>query len=126
MGKFACHCGYVISDSSYPCPWSGELRWETELEKESQQIAEDLKDCLDAVEKGKIKDWVKNYFGDVYPFPLDLSEIIDDIYLKNSNKQGRNVLRCTKCERIYIQKEFCSNEWTCYEKLEQETGELSE
>lgn len=118
MGKFACHCGYVISDSVYPCPYAGELKWETESETQSEQINRDLEDFLSAVEEGQRESWIRNYFGTEYPVELNLSSVIDDIYSKVSRKYGHNVYQCPKCERIYLQKESYGDEWTCFVKTQ--------
>lgn len=116
MGKLACHCGHMISDSTYPCSWAGELKWETESELQSQKIYEDVTEFLLSVENGKNIEWISNYFNESYPNDLNVASIIDDIYSKNLNEQGHNVLQCSECERLYIQKEFYTNEWVCFEK----------
>ena len=116
MGKFPCHCGYVISDSSSPCPFSGELRWEHETDYITEKSIETVKDFLQAVENGKRDEWIRKYFFDIYPLDLDIAEIIDDIYTDVSNEKGRRVYKCPECERIYLQKEFYTDEWICYEK----------
>jgi hypothetical protein len=116
MGKFACHCGYVISDSVYPCPQVGELKWETETENQSEQFSRNVADFLSAVERGQKENWIQNFFSKEYPLNENIASIIVDIYSNVSNKQGRAVYQCPKCERIYLQKEFYANEWTCFEK----------
>ena len=120
MGKFACYCGYVISDSTYPCPLSGELKWETESELQSQETMRDVKEFFAAIENKKDSDWIRNYFGEeyleIYPVNISVGEVIDDIYTKNSSKKGHMVYQCPECERLYLQKEFYTDEWICYEK----------
>lgn len=116
MGKFGCHCGYVISDSISPCPNAGELRWQTEIDLASDEIYATTKEFLKSVDEGTDKDWVNNYFGDIYPKDFSLSEVIDDIYSVVFGRKGRSVYQCPKCERLYLQKEFYTNEWTCFEK----------
>ena len=122
MGKFACHCGYVISDSSYPCSSAGELKWQTETELESQETNHDVKEFLVAVENKKDSDWIQKYFGDeyleIYPDGLSIGDVIDDIYSNVSHKRGRSVYQCPACERLYLQKELYTNEWICFEKAD--------
>ena len=123
MGKFACHCGYIISDVKYPCPLAGQLKWETETESESQERNKHVKDFLAAVENGTDKDWVKNYFAgkyfEMYPNQITIADVIGDISSRAENKAGRCVYRCPECERIYIQREFYTDDWICYEKAKE-------
>jgi hypothetical protein len=116
MGKFACHCGYVISNSISPCPMSGELRWEPEVDWLGTEVQRVVADFLTAVENNQRESWIKNYFSDVYPLDLSLAMVIDDIYSKVYNEKGHSVYQCPECERLYLQKEFNTNEWTCFEK----------
>jgi hypothetical protein len=118
MGKFGCRCGNVISDSVYPCEFVGELRWQTETESDSQARARVIESFLSVVESGNSVSWIQDYFGGDYPLDLSNSEVIEDIIAKVSNSTGRSVYRCPECERIYVQKEFYSDEWACYEKAE--------
>lgn len=115
MGKFACHCGYVISDSS-TCPFLGSLRWSPEDDYLSDKSIENVRDFLQAITDGKKDEWIKNYFGDIYPTDMETAEIIDDIYMNVSNEKGHMVYQCPECERIYLQKEYYTDEWICYEK----------
>ena len=123
MGKFACRCGYIISDVEYPCPFAGQLKWEPETENESQDRNSDVKDFLAARENGTDKEWVKNYFDggyfERYPNQITIGDVIEDIASRASHKEGRCVYRCSECERIYIQREFGTDDWTCYEKAKE-------
>ena len=116
MGRFYCHCGYVISDVESPCPMAGELRWEPELDWRDTEVQRIVSDFLTAVENKQSEIWIRNYFGDEYPLDSSLAEVIDDIYLRVSNERGRSVYQCPECERLYLQKEFYADEWTCFEK----------
>ncbi len=116
MGKLACLCGYTISDSTSPSPVSGELRWETELDWQGTEVQRIVTDFLNAVEKKQSSIWMRNYFGDTYPLDLSLAMVIDDIYSKVASEKGHSVLQCPECDRLYLQKEFSTNEWTCFEK----------
>lgn len=116
MGKFACHCGYVISDVVCPCPMSGDLLWDPEKDWLGTEVQRVVTDFLFAVENNQREIWIRNYFGDVYPLDLNLAMVIDDIYSKVSNEKGRRVYQCPECERLYVQKEFYTNEWICFEK----------
>jgi hypothetical protein len=122
MGTFACRCGYIIRDNDYPCPLTGQLKWQTETESESEERNSDVKDFLAALENESDKDWVKNYFAgryfELYPDQITIGDVIEDIASRASNKDGRCVYRCPECERIYIQREFYTDDWTCYEKVE--------
>jgi hypothetical protein len=121
MGKFACRCGYIISDSVYPCPLVGRLKWQPETENESQERNIDVKDFLAALDKGTDKDWVKNYFAgryfELYPHQITIGDVINDIASRAEHKEGRCVYRCPECERVYIQREFYTDDWTCYKKV---------
>ena len=123
MGKFACHCGYIISDTVYPCSLIGQLKWQTETESESQERNSDVKDFLAAVESGSDKDWVKNYFAgryfEMYPDQITIGDVIEDITSRAEHKEGRCVYQCPECERLYIQREFYTDDWTCYEKAKE-------
>lgn len=121
MGKFACYCGYTISDSTYPCEFVGELKWQTEFNSQSQETSCDVKEFLAAIENKQDVDWIRNYFGEkyleIYPSNMSIDEVIDDIYTTVSNKQGHCVYKCPKCEKLYLQKEFYTDEWICFEKV---------
>lgn len=79
MSKFHCPCGWVISDTTFPCT-------------EKSHVISD--DDLDAV---------------TYYSP-------DKIDLKGFNKRQRNMLICSRCERIHLQKTSYVNEYTTYAK----------
>jgi hypothetical protein len=116
MGKFACRCGYVIHDSSYPCVSSGSLLWEPELETASGEINNTVTDFLRAAAGGRKAEWVRSYFGESYPADLSDADVIDDIYSKISHDKGRPVYQCMKCKRLYVRKQGAANEWDCFEK----------
>lgn len=83
---------------------------------QSEKTTNDVKEFFTAFENKRNEEWLRNYFGDTYPLNLDAALVIDDIYTKVSNNQGHSVYQCPECERIYLQKEFYSDEWTCFEK----------
>lgn len=118
MSKFPCRCGNVISDSLYPCDLTGELKWQNETESQSQDRNADIKDFLVSIENGEGERWIKDYFDEGYPQDRATSDIIEDITSRVEGRSGRCVYRCPDCERIYVQKEFYSDERTCYEKAE--------
>jgi hypothetical protein len=122
MSSIRCKCGHITDTTGYPSPNLGELKWQTESESQSQQRNSDVKEFLSALENGQDKNWVQNYFGDryaeLYPDRLDTGDVIEDINSNVESKGGRCVSQCEKCERLYIQKEFYSDEWTCFEKEE--------
>jgi hypothetical protein len=122
MSRFSCRCGNVISDTVYPSPEFGELKWQTETEARSQQRSQDVKDFLAALENGQDKDWVRNYFNEEYaesyPDRITRAAVIEDITSRADNAAGRAVVRCEMCERLYIQKEFYTDEWACFEQVE--------
>src|SRR5215204_2234713 len=105
MGKFACHCGYVISDAVYPCPAAGELRWEPEIERQDPEVQQMVSDFLSALERNEKEIWIRNCFGKEYPSDLSPETVIDDIYSKAHDKNSRAVYQCPECERLYVQKE---------------------
>ena len=116
MGKFSCHCGYVIHDSVYPCASSGSLLWEPEFETASGEINNAVTDFLLAATGGRKADWVRSYFGEGYPSDLSDADVIDDIYTKVSHDKGRSVYQCPACGRLYVKKQGFANEWDCFEK----------
>lgn len=122
MGKFSCRCGYIISDSVYPCALVGELRWQTEFEEQSQHRSRDVEGFLSAVDQGTDKAWVRNYFtedyAEEYPHGITKRAVIEDITTRAEGKSGRVVYKCPECERMYVQKDFYTDDWTCYEKAD--------
>jgi hypothetical protein len=120
MGKFSCHCGNVTSDTIYPCEWAGDLQWQDEREAQDTAAAEVLKEFVAAIEGGDTQTWLNSYFQIDYP-PVDLATAVLDIHSKERRKLGHSVYRCPECEKIYIQKEYFTNEWTCYEKRKDDT-----
>ena len=122
MGTFACHCGYVISDSSYPCPWAGDLKWQPELDEISRTSEGALKDLFDAVESGRKDQWLAEFFPkEVVAFyqTENMATIVSDIISYCHGEKGQSVYRCPECECIYLQKEYYTDEWTCYEKRDE-------
>lgn len=122
MSRFSCKCGHVTNTTVYPSPALGELKWQTEIEAESQQRNQDVKDFLTALENGLDKDWVRNYFNEEYaesyPDVISKATVIEDIVSRAGYISGRRVSQCERCGRLYIQKEFNSDEWACFEKAE--------
>jgi hypothetical protein len=116
MGQLLCHCGNVISDTVYPCPHAGALRWQPENEDSVQEFVELVDAYFVALNAGKEKEWLRDHFAPEYAAELDWSrgDVIDDIRTKAFDR-GHQVLKCTECSRIYVQKEFYSDEWDCYE-----------
>ena len=139
MGKFACYCGNVISDSAYPCPLAGDLKWQPEFERTSQDSSQALEEFFSAVERGEKEKWLREFFyitEDKFQFSVihsdgtrsvgevednfyltaDTATIVSDIVSRFENREGHSVYRCSECERIYIQREYRSDEYDCYEK----------
>jgi hypothetical protein len=46
----------------------------------------------------------------------DMASAIIDIFSRYERREGHSVYRCPECERIYIQKQYRSDEYSCYEK----------
>ena len=116
MGKFLCHCGHVISDVVAPCPFAGQLKWETETDEEDNNFVGDVAKFLEARDNGNRDEWIRNHFLPEYPLDIPDASVISDILSRVT--KGRCVYRCTECESLYIQKEFFSNEWTHYKKAD--------
>jgi hypothetical protein len=119
MGKFPCHCGNVISDSTYPCESVGTLRWQDEFELCDRESTDKVAEFLTAIKNGNRDEWIANYFLPLYPSDIEDHKVISDIYTKEFNERGHEVYRCPNGERIYVQTEFYSDDWTCYEKRRQ-------
>lgn len=115
MGKLACHCGNTISDSISPYPHAGELLWEPEKDAIGDEFGKNVDEFLAAVRSGDRDSWIETFFGEGYPLTGNDSEVISDIQSRAGHRFGQAVLRCTVCNRIYIQKGVYVNEWTCYE-----------
>ena len=116
MGKFKCHCGYVISDSVSPCPHAGDLHWDPENDASESKFVEAVDSYFAAVKRGEGDEWIDKYFALGYAkIELSIGELVSDIRTKADQSYGRGVLQCTECNRIYIQKKVFVNEWDCYE-----------
>jgi hypothetical protein len=135
--KYRCLCGYVISDTGLE---TGDLKWKTESENAFWDAFESLKEYLAAVERGEKDEWMNKFFNagrvewlvtkidretgkrthercvsEGYP-SLGVADAISDIYSKYNRREGHSVYRCPECGRLYVQKEYCSDEYICYEK----------
>jgi DNA-binding NtrC family response regulator len=44
------------------------------------------------------------------------SEVIRDIYARALHEKGRSVYQCPTCGKLYVQKQFFTSEWQCFEK----------
>lgn len=114
MGTFACACGYVIRDTTYPTDGAGTLYREADQEAITIQATSAVRDFL-AVRAGHQRDWwLKSFFSTEYPVDLDDADIIDDIYSKFAFEYGLSVYQCPKCQRIYVQKRSFENRWIGY------------
>jgi hypothetical protein len=105
----------VIKDTIYPCPEAGDLKWQPESERASQDAFDSLKEFLVAVNTGKKAEWLANFFSGKYP-EVDMASAIVDIFSRYERREGRSVFRCPECERLYVQKEYRSDEYECFEK----------
>lgn len=115
--SYLCVCGHVIKDNVYPCPETGDLKWQTESDRVSQDMLVAFKGFIDAVENGKKDEWLSDFFSPGYR-RVDVARAIYDIFEEYEHSEGHSVYRCLECERIYIQKEYRSDEYSCYEKRE--------
>jgi len=116
MGKFPCFCGNVISDSLYPSASAGTLRWQDEFETCDREATKQVAEFLSAIENGNRDEWISIYFSPPYPLDIANHEVISDIFTMAFNAKGHEVYRFSECERIYLQDEFYSDKWICYEK----------
>ena len=138
--SYRCLCGNVISDHTYPSEVTGDLKWQTESESASQDALQDIKEFLTAVENGSKEEWLRKFFrigeakfsvikidrksgeritsqmGNDFYLRADMATVIYDIFSRYDNREGHSVYRCPECERIYIQKQYGSDEYDCYEK----------
>jgi len=62
MGKFSCYCGNLISDTSYPCAWVGDLTWQPEADRNSNDASLAIKEFFAAVEAGEKEKWLLEFF----------------------------------------------------------------
>lgn len=117
--SYLCLCGHVIKDNLYPSPNSGDLKWQPEFERASNDSTEALRDFFEAVQSGEKDEWLISFFvnGDFY-LTAELSTIVTDIVSRFDNKEGHTVYRCPECLRIYIQDQYSSDNYDCYEKME--------
>ena len=138
--SYLCLCGHVIKDVVCPCPDTGDQKWDTESESASQDAFQALKEFLSAVENGKKDEWLVKFFniGEIklvaevitpdgerttrqldsnFYLSADMATIITDIFSRYERREGHSVYRCLECERLYIQKEYRSDEYSCYEKV---------
>jgi hypothetical protein len=113
--SYLCYCGNVIKDNIYPCPEAGDLKWQPQAERASQNSFESVEEFLTAFENGKGDDWIKGFFNESYP-KVDIATAISDIFSRHVQAEGHSVYKCSECERIYIQKEYQSDEYDCFEK----------
>ena len=137
--SYLCSCGHVIKDNIYPCPEVGDLKWQPESESASQDACQALKEFLIAVENGAKNEWLKRFFdvgenklvfevieadgerttgeiGNDFYLGADMATIITDIMSRYEGREGHSVYRCPECERLYIQKQYESDEYECFEK----------
>ena len=115
MGKLKCHCGYLISDSIYPCPNVGELKWQPESEADSQELSTQIDSFFEAIENNSKESWLETFFSSEYPKDLSVGMIVHDVFAKISNERGHSSYQCPECMRIYLQNQFYSDEYVCYE-----------
>jgi len=137
--RFLCHCGHVIKDTVYPSPHQGDLKWQTESERASDRAFQALSEFLIAVEKGEKKEWwykfcqiggdeqviavridsdgsQTEHTADDYYRSMTLATMITDIISRFDQDEGHSVHQCPKCGRLYVQKEYRSDEYSCFEK----------
>lgn len=112
--------------------------WQPESECAEQDAFQALKEFLLAVEMGEKDEWLNKFFevsgpaltmqkideggelvetrlSEGYP-KVDVPNAILDIFSRFENREGHSVYRCPEYERIYIQNEYFSDEYACYEK----------
>ena len=136
--SYPCLCGYVIKDNIYPCRQVGDLKWQPESENASQDALQASEDFLRAVENGSKDEWLRGFFyvGELsrvvdtdgpdrarrtleqenFYLTADMATIITDIMSRFERKEGHSVWKCPKCERLYIQEEYRSDDYECFEK----------
>ena len=136
--SYLCFCGHVIKDNEYPCPETGDLKWQPESENASQDANQSLREFFNAIESGAKDEWLSQFFGSGSHFSsmtinsegthineskgesiyltADLATIVCDIMSRYENREGHSVYRCPECDRLYIQKEYRSDEYECFEK----------
>ncbi|MGH7784537.1 MAG: hypothetical protein ACREO5_11930 [Candidatus Binatia bacterium] len=134
--SYLCLCGHVIKNNVYPCAETGDLKWQTESENASTNSYQALKEFFAAIENGK-KDEEFFRIGEnnlnfdsidqegtrksgqidaTKYLTREMATSIHSIMTHLDGDEGHSVYRCHECKRIYIQKEYCSDEYACYEK----------
>jgi hypothetical protein len=137
--SYRCLCGHVIRDTVYPCPETGDLKWQPEWERASEDSSVALKGFFAAIENGTKDEWLMKFFdksghslvletigldgtrttseiGKNFYLTSEMATIVTDIISRYDHREGHSVFRCPECDRLYVQKEYCSNEYDCYEK----------
>jgi predicted metalloprotease len=115
--RYLCVCGELLSNTVYPSPVCGDLKWQTEFDNASQNSSQALKDFFNAVESGTKDAWLTEFFNQSTVYSrLDMATIVADIVSKCGSKEGHSVFRCPECERLYVQKQYCTDDYDCFEK----------
>jgi hypothetical protein len=119
----------------------GDLTWQPEADRNSNDASLAIKEFFAAVEAGEKEKWLLEFFDmggrkiqleqiqsdgtrsvsevkDNFYLTADIATIVTDIFSRFENREGHSVYRCPECERMYIQSEYGSNEYACYEKRE--------
>ncbi len=115
MSKLGCHCGFIISNSTYPAPTEGAIRPQESNEEFQEKFANTIVKFFSASATDSREVWIKDFFNPEYPLDLSDNEVVTDILSKLELPFMRSICECSNCGRLYIQKSPGKNEYECFE-----------
>src|SRR2546421_490251 len=113
MGKLACVCGNVISDSNYPSASNHVLFSERAL-GEFLSIAGGMQSELGKLTPSSRSEWIRNRFGILYPADASNGEILEDVLSQSIRSLSTALIKCDVCGRLHLQKSPAVNEYDIY------------
>ena len=114
MSKFACACGNVISDVDCPNEVAGTILSDKSHEKFFDEVFSLINECLEHASQGKISEWTKKYFDEMYPKDLSLGQMLHDVLHTRYCNLTLAVLECHKCGRLWVERTVGENDYREY------------
>ncbi|MGV3606414.1 MAG: hypothetical protein ACO1RA_08390 [Planctomycetaceae bacterium] len=119
MSKLACHCGNIISDSTYPSATEGWIVRQQDQDALDELICQSIAAFIAAIKAGKRDEWIRRLFHDPYPLDLDDASVISDIIAFHKLGKQLSICECPQCGRLHVQKELGLNFYLGYMPIQE-------
>ena len=103
MSKFRCTCGYLIVDNGAVAHHMGRILREQSSEPYHERATHEVADFIRAVQAGKRREWIEQFYGQP-GFDLEDGSVVVDIWTRRDPETVLDIYQCDACGRVFIER----------------------